>query len=352
MRIAYIGQHQGTSLHRGRALERLGHAVTIVDPWSWLPKARWVGPWIYRTGAFGSNVFLAGKLAKAVANAQPHLVWVDQGEWFGPRMLSAIRHAVSNRTAIINHTIDNPFAKMYVGRFHAYRRALHEYDLVVFQRLCGVAQAHSFGAKRSLRVWASADEVAHAPRELSAAQRSRFASEVAFVGTWMPERGPFMAELIRRGVPLSIWGDRWQKAQEWQQLAPHWRGAGLYSDDDYAAAILGAKVNLGLVSKIVDDQHTTRSMEIPALGGLFCAERTNEHLELYEDGHEAVFWRDAAECAEQCMALLADAPRRRVIAAAGHARAMRNGHYNEQVMARILDAAMVGHACPAQGIRE
>ena len=69
MRIAYVGPHRGTSLHRGRALERLGHAVTIVDPWSWLPKARWVAPWMYRTGAIGSNMLLARNVVEAVTMA-------------------------------------------------------------------------------------------------------------------------------------------------------------------------------------------------------------------------------------------------------------------------------------------
>ena len=64
-----------------------------------------------------------------------------------------------------------------------------------------------------------------------------------------------------------------------------------------------------------------------------------EHMELCEEGREAVFWSNAAECAGQCMALLADEARRKAIAAAGHARALRNGHYNERVMARILDVA-------------
>ena len=349
MRIAYIGPHRGTSLHRGRALERLGHAVTIVDPWSWLPKARWVGPWMYRTGAFGSNIFMARRLADAIEQARPDLVWVDQGEWFGPRMLRAIRERCGAAVPIVNYTVDDPFGGRDARRFAGYLRAVPEYDLLAVVRAENVAEARAHGARAVMQVWRSADEVAHAPRELSIEQRRRFASAVVFVGTWMPERGPFMAELIRRGVPLSIWGDRWQKAREWPQLAPHWRGPGLDIDDDYAAAILAAKVNLGLLSMGNRDLHTTRSLEIPALGGLFCAERTSEHLALYEEGREAVFWNDAAECAEQCMDLLADEPRRKAIAAAGHARALRNGHSNERVMAQILEAAMGEHARPAQG---
>lgn len=304
---------------------------------------------MYRAGGVGSNIMLARRLAEAVAIEKPDLVWVDQGEWFGPRILRAIRERCGPAVSIINYTVDDPFGGRDAWRFAGYLRAVPEYDLLAVVRAENVAEARARSARAVMQVWRSADEVAHATRELSIDQRRRFASEVVFVGTWMPERGPFMAELVRRGVPLSIWGNRWQKAPEWPQLAPHWRGPGLDTDDDYAAAILAAKVNLGLLSKGNRDLHTQRSLEIPALGGLFCAERTSEHLALYEEGREAVFWSDAAECAEQCMALLADEPQRQAIAAAGHARALRNGHYNERVMARILEAAMGEHARPAQG---
>jgi len=322
----------------------MGHLVTLIDAWSWLPQGLWVGPWLHRSGGMGSNLLFANRMADAVARAQPDVVLVDQGEWLGPRMLRAMRRACHPDVPIVNYTVDDPFGGRDGRRFAGYRHALSHYDMVCVVRDENVAEARACGARKVMRVWFSADELAHAPRALTAEQQARFAGEVVFVGTWMPERGPFMADLIRHGVPLSIWGDRWHKAPEWPQLASHWRGPGLTIDDDYAAAILAAKVNLGLLSKGNRDLHTTRSLEIPALGGLFCAERTSEHLQLYAEGSEAVFWRDAAECAEQCRALLADAPRRRAIATAGQARALRNGHYNEQVMARIIEAVLPGAA--------
>lgn len=337
MRISYIGQNIGTSFHRVRALERDGHDVTLFDPWSWLKQNRWTGLWQYKLGAIGSNTWFGKRLIHALKTASPELIWVDQGEWIGPGLIRAMRRQLS--APIVNYLLDDPFGGRDGRRFSAYLRAVPQYDLLTVVRQENVEEAYAYGARKVMKVWRSADEVAHAPRELSAEQKKRFTSEVVFVGTWMPERSPFMAELIQRGVPLSIWGNRWQKAPEWPQLAQHWRGPGLDNDDDYAAAILAAKINLGLLSKGNRDLHTTRSLEIPALGGLFCAERTSEHLELYEEGQEAVFWKDAAECAEQCLALLADESRRKAIAAAGHARAMANGHYNEQVLSQILNAA-------------
>ena len=149
----------------------------------------------------------------------------------------------------------------------------------------------------------------------------------------------FRSRLIELGVPLTIQGGQWQKAPEWPRLQKHWRG-GAIEGDDYARAIQCAKVNLGLLSKGNRDLHTTRSLEIPALGGLLCAERTPEHLAMYDEGAEAAFWSDADECAATCQSLLADDARRQRIAQAGQRRHWRNGHQNETVMQALLSLAI------------
>jgi hypothetical protein len=121
-------------------------------------------------------------------------------------------------------------------------------------------------------------------------------------------------------------------------LKSHWRGGSL-AGDDYAKAIQCAKVNLGLLSLENRDLHTTRSLEIPALGALLCAERTSEHLAMYQEGTEALYWSDAQECADMCRHALVDEARRQAIASAGHQRVMRNGHYNEMIVTSILAQA-------------
>jgi spore maturation protein CgeB len=153
----------------------------------------------------------------------------------------------------------------------------------------------------------------------------------------MPERGPFLAALIRLGVPLTIYGDRWHKAKEWKTLRPYWRGPGLRNDDDYASAVQAAKICLGLLSKGNRDLSTTRSFEIPLLGGVLCAERTSEHLQLYREDEDAVFWSSPEECAQKCMQLLNDEERRQRIANNGRERCVHNQTTNEHVLTQILD---------------
>jgi hypothetical protein len=87
MRIAFIGPARGTSLHRARALERLGHTVTIIDPWQWLSQSKWVGRWLHRTGGVGVGLYIDRRLFAAVTAAQPELIFVNQGEFLGPNQL-------------------------------------------------------------------------------------------------------------------------------------------------------------------------------------------------------------------------------------------------------------------------
>ncbi len=155
----------------------------------------------------------------------------------------------------------------------------------------------------------------------------------------MPERGPFLLRLVERGVPLRIYGDRWHLAPEYGKLRSH-VVLGNLGGDDYVKAIRGAAIAIGLLSKANKDLHTTRSFEIPATGTLFCAERTSDHLEMYEDGKEAVFFDCADECADLCLALLAQPDRISEIATAGLNRIRRNGDFNENLLTKIIEAAL------------
>jgi spore maturation protein CgeB len=137
---------------------------------------------------------------------------------------------------------------------------------------------------------------------------------------------------------VSIWGGRWQKSPSWNRLKPYFRGGGL-GGRDYVAAIQGAKICIGMLSKGNRDLHTQRSLEVPFVGGLFCAERTSEHQKMYQEGVEAVFWSDAIECARVCNELLANDSLRESIRLAGMKRVRLLGVGNEATCETILENA-------------
>ena len=333
--ILYLGPLSGTCLDRANALRRLGHHVEHKDLRLMLLRTAWVDRVIWHLGGDFLSPFLLNSLRDSLKDQHYDLCWVDGGELVTPKIISLLRQHANK---IVSYSIDDPLGPRDGMRFKAFRLSLPFYDLNVVVRNENVAEAYALGAIDVLRVYRSADEVSHALRELSESDHKNWDSEVLFLGTWFPERGPFLLDLILHGVPLTIRGSGWQKAPEWSQLKRYWRG-GSIDGDDYAKAIQCAKVNLGLVSKENRDLHTTRSLEIPALGGFFCAERTSEHMNMYDEGAEAFFWSDAKECAAMCKLALSSESRRQKIAKAGQHRLKRNGHLNEIILNQITITA-------------
>jgi len=340
--ILYFGDSSSgsTSAHRAEALRRLGHNVIIIDPYLAFPKSlksKISGMIHFRTG----YRMLQGRMARWALQvtqnmSKPELIWVDSGELFGPLCLQSLRKLGCQ---IVLYNIDDPTGKRDGHKFDSLVKALPLYDLVVVVRDESEKECKNLGAKSVMKVWRGYDEVAHKPFEHAEEIPEKFKSDVAFIGTWMrhEKRDEFLLDLIRRGIPISIWGDRWEKSSYLTEIRPHWKGGSL-SGRHYVAAIQGAQICLGLLSEGNRDLHTTRSLEVPYAGGLLCAKRTSEHQQLYEEGVEAVFWVDSKECAIKCDELLHDDSRRESIRDAGMQRVRSLSVGNEQVCSAILNA--------------
>jgi len=334
LNILFLGADGGNAIKRARALRRLGHEVLTLDPYSLFPWRNFIGRLIYYAGAGLIESYLAYKMAPIIRQRSFDVTFVDNGELVGRKVLSALRPVCPR---IINYNNDDPFGGRDKMKWRLYLEAVPDYDVLAVVRQVNVAEAYARGAKKVLQVFMAVDEL-EGPREITPEDRARLSHEVLFIGTWMPERGPFLQKIIQAGLPLAIYGNDWQKAPEWSALRSVWQGPAIYGDD-YLMAIQLAKINLGLLSKGNRDLHTTRTFEIPYCGGLLCAERTAEHVQLYEEGLEAVFWSDVDECIAKCQELLPDEPRRAAIAEKGRLRCLKNGIFNESNLTKMLEAA-------------
>lgn len=341
-RILYLGDSSpsSTSGHRANALSRLGHAVTISDPYKTFKnqlQSRLFAPIHFRTG----YRFLNGKVIRWIneiidTQSKPDIVWVNSGELFGPDSLRALKKL---SCPIVLYNNDDPTGGRDGRRFDSLIASLKYYDLCAVMREINVAEFRERGAKNVIRVFMSYDEEVHKPFANINEIPANFRSDVAFIGTWMryEKRDEFLLTLIQQGINVSIWGDRWEKSPHFETLKSHWRGSALRGRE-YVAAMQGAKICLGLLSKGNRDLHTQRTLETPFAGGVFCAERTSEHMQLYKEGVEAVFWSDADECAKICRQLLADDSLRESIRSAGMRRVRANKVGNEDACNTILTA--------------
>lgn len=323
-----------TSLQKARALERLGHRVHVINLHECLPQNIWWRRANNYSGGRLSQPWVRRFIAARLPDRRFDVAWVDSGQAVGAGIVDLLR---TRAAWVVNYNHDDPLGGRDGRAWNLFAATVPSYDLMVTVRQPTADDLVRAGARKVVRVLMSFDEVAHRPRQVTEGDRQRWSSDVVFVGSWMPERGPFMRRLVELGVPLTIIGDHWQKAPELPMLKSAWRCAAVYGDD-YAKAIQCSRVALGLLSKGNRDLHTTRSTEVPALGGLLCAERTREHAQMFREGTEAVFWADAEECAQHCLSLLADETRRRSIAQAGHEAVWRGSFGNEPVLAQVLRA--------------
>jgi spore maturation protein CgeB len=110
---------------------------------------------------------------------------------------------------------------------------------------------------------------------------------------------------------------------------------------DYARALNSFDINLCFLRKLNRDLQTTRSVEIPACGAFMLAERTDEHLALFEEGVEAEFFGSDDEMIDKTRYYLAHAEARRRIAAAGLERCRRGRYsYHERLLDMLTTAGV------------
>lgn len=336
IRVLYVGLDGGTSRLRIQSLRRLGYDVSVIDPYKALPDNRFIHYWNYHYGMIGTEWVTEFYIRSKLKDSTFDLVFVDHGD---KTNAATIRLLKTRCRAIVNYNQDNPYAPGEPARWRLFFGSLPFYDLVVTTKSHAADAGRQRGARKVLAVTSPADEALHRPIALTEEDRARFSADVVFVGTWMPERGPFMLRLVELGVPLRIYGARWNKAPEYDALREY-IVLGNLDGEDYVKAIRGAKIALGLLYKAYGDLHTTRSVEIPAIGTLFCGERTSEHLAMYTEGEEAVFWDGPEDCARKCLDLLAQPERIRQIAEAGYRRVRQNRDFNEVLLPRIINEAL------------
>jgi hypothetical protein len=199
-----------------------------------------------------------------------------------------------------------------------------------------VDEMYRLGCKKIIYVSNAFQEDFHYPREVTPEIYERLAGEVGFIGAWEEERANSIIYLANNGINIRIWGGgKWlQYKNKYPTLRIEEKG--LYSEE-YCQSLSAFKINLGFLRKINLDQQTTRSVEIPACQGFMLAERTSEHLELFEENKEAVYFSSNEELLEKCRYYLSHEEERVQIAINGRERCIKSGYSNKERILSLLN---------------
>ncbi len=326
-------RHGGNDDSYVRAFRRAGHSVLVAPPESYLP--RWESPWL-RALRRGMRWALVDEYNRALIAAartfKPDLLFVFKGESVAARTVDALR---SDGVAAINFYPDTGFDGCAA-------EAIARYDWVFTSKPAQIELLRArYGYERAAFVPHAYDPEVHAPAELSAPDAERYGCDVVFIGNISRKKEETLVAAMRAlpGVSFKIWG------------AGGWRGAqeparGAYQDgavwgQEYAKAILGAKICLGLLyeggpAAPAGDVVTARTFEVPATGGFMLHERTDEAMRYFKDEEECAFFDGVDDLVAKIRRYLADDAARRAISEAGRRRAQTSGYAYDDRAALIV----------------
>lgn len=200
------------------------------------------------------------------------------------------------------------------------------------------AEIPSLGVGQMLFVNNSYDPSVHRPIDVTSTERSQFAADVGFVGTYEAPRARSLIFLAEAGMKVRIWGNGWQRHSD---LHPNLKieGQAVYNDD-YASVINATAINLCFLRHANRDLQTCRSVEIPACGGFMVHERNAEITGLFRENQDAAYFGDDEELLMQCEKWLSDVEGRARVSASGLQRVQSLRLDHQANATRILNAAL------------
>jgi hypothetical protein len=266
-----------------------------------------------------------------VARDAPDVLWIDKGLAISASTLRAVRAQCPN-CVIVGYSPDDMMNSGNQSRH--FFDGLPEYDVYFTTKSYGVAELKGLGAKSVHFVGNAYDPETHRPVVLSDLERSELGGAVGFIGQWERARAASICALAQADVRVRVWGEDWSKSRCHSPLL-RIEGRSLWSGA-YAKALCAFDINLCFLRKASRDMQTTRTMEIPACGGFMLAERTAEHLALFDEGKEAEFFSSDEELVEKVRYYISHPEERSAIANAGRQRCLRSGYSNQARMHEMM----------------
>ncbi len=160
-------------------------------------------------------------------------------------------------------------------------------------------------------------------------------NDITFIGAYDKERANILGSLSV--IPLKIYGPAsWKKAAISNQKLKHsFQDCSLYNEA-YDTVTQNALCCINLLRKqnLIESSHNMRTFEVPGVGGLMIANRTEEHQYFFEEDKEAIFFDTSHELNHKIQAIQKGLYKVQAIKEAAAKRSIRSGYsYHHRITA-------------------
>ena len=332
-RVLLVGN--GGFFHIGaffrRALDKLGYEHQFVDEEGYFknPGDSFMRKVLSRLTRFLTYKRFNQALVKVAISFRPHVLLVVKGAYIHPEVLAEIKS--ESKTILVNYATDDPFNLTSSNRDVV--AGIPYYDLYLSTKRSILSDLMGAGARKAVWLPFGYEPAIHFPeRPNSPEETARWASDVVFIGGCDRDRVHFFTPFLNLiDIKLKLYGGHWDRYPE---LRSFWQGFAV--GRDYRLALGGSKVAVGLVRRANRDGNVMRTFEIPACGAFLLAERTDEHLELFEEGKEMVCFSSPEEMVDKIRYYLKHNEERQRITEAGYRRVTTGKHTYHDRLVKIL----------------
>lgn len=355
MKVLFVGSltEGQTSLMRMEELKGLGHETIPLSTQTYWDQASFLARRMQQGLSFGPIVDKINKqLLDAAEEYMPDVLWAEKQEYFRPDTLQKIS---SLGIKLVHYTPD-PYFSLSWKRTKLLDACLPLYDCLITSKKYEMEDYKDVNRNVLYMPLGFAESVHRPTIPPSSTLKSRYASDVSFVGGWEPRRESYLGALAGEvDCALKVWGYGWGHVVDGKWTLRRWwsmrRNAGgevfsieknkslsrfIMGDevygDHYSWALSGARINIGFLRKICPDQHTTRTFEIPACGSLLLADRSDEHSDFFKEGEEADYFSSKEEMIDKVSFYLKNESIREKVAQKGYQRCMNSGYSYREIL--------------------
>jgi spore maturation protein CgeB len=259
-------------------------------------------------------------------------IWFDKAVFIWPETLKMLKKNIG--TTLIHFT---PDPQILFHRSRHFINSIQLYDLLFTTKAFELNLYKKLGANSVHLTYQAYDRNRFYPRELPEEDLIKYKTDVVFIGHYEKYRADCIKAIVDSGIKVKVWGEYWQRYAKWHPWARNIVMGRRIICDQYCLALSSASICLGLLSRFIPETTTTRSFEIPACGTFMLAERTNEHLKLFEEGKEAEFFSSKKELVKKTHYYLENPQKREDIAAAGRKRCIDSGYSFQDRLKDLLE---------------
>ena len=243
---------------------------------------------LFKLGLSSIHKKINFQFKQVVSEFKPEIIWVFKGMEITPMSL---KWAKKSGIKLVNYNPDNPFIFSGKGSGNSnITKSICLYDFHFTYNLEVKSQLENEFKATAYLLPFGFDISAEVLKEV---EKEAEIIKTCFVGNPDSKRVAFIKELANEGVDIDIYGNGWSRYINHKRVTIH---QPVYELELWKV-LRRYRVQLNPLRIHNTNSHGMRSFEVPAIGGVMLAQRTDEHAAFYEEGKEAFFYDNAIECA-------------------------------------------------------